>query len=371
MRTLPSTLTVYYDKEKAVEVWQSKANTHFLFAYEEPYDDPEKGTYYAYLVLTLMEYIRLNQHPNIPRRWHEAIHARLPAKLYADIEFDEAGITFETGEERRRDIQGQIQTRLKTHFGVENPPEPLILDATLPTKYSVHLIYPIWFESPEHVRKFMDGMEGVDMHYPTGESIIWMRCAYSHKWNKQNPLLVRGSTDVQHATFDLHVFAPTVITIWREKDQDAPYGSLFPKGEDLFSVDLSSSDTGERGKQLGVVKGYTPTHTHAKRIIEYIIRTKSPKKKRPTFKEKCLTVYDNGSWEYHLWSVLFCTNKNRTHRSNTMYIGSRDSRRVWYRCLDPECRSTIYFEEDFTDIAYQIAPPTQEMLSTAAVYLFQ
>jgi hypothetical protein len=111
-----------------------------------------------------------------------------------------------------------------------------------------------------------------------------------------------------------------------------------------------------------------PVAIQAQKIIDYIRRHKSPNPKQ--FRVTYFRIAVDGSWECHISPGLYCLNENRSHARNNTFIGSRDSRRVWYRCIDPKCRETIYFDEDFTAIVHPNRP-SDEVLKRAAEYCFQ
>jgi hypothetical protein len=71
-----------------------------------------------------------------------------------------------------------------------------------------------------------------------------------------------------------------------------------------------------------------------------------------SFEVTSMHVEPDGSWEFVATPPLYCCTKGGKHASNCMYIGSRDSIRVYYRCPDIHCRETIYFDHDFRAIAY-------------------
>lgn len=341
-----------------VRRWRAAPPDHHLFAYEQPSSSSGGKNYMEFHLLSLDQLIAHQRNIYKPRRWQESIHPDQMLKLMIDIDRD--GWTFEQGEAERVLLQQEVAARLEARLGITPCPEPLILDATIPEKYSVHLIYPIWFESPRHVHQLLHQMPfAMDNHpYPLGTTNVWMRMAFSKKVGKENCLVPRWRPDVG-VIFNLEVFCQTSITLWSESEK---YRHLLPKPTTVYALELLPLYQGLGGGG-GAFVSESPAHDSANRILNYIKRMVSCDSRKIRFTK--LQVKQNGSWECTVSPPLFCANKGRQHKSHNMYIGSKDSMRVWYLCPDPDCRTTVYLPMDFTDVAYPNRP-SDALLEQAA-----
>lgn len=350
---------------RAVRKLRASPPDHLLVAYEtdegggKPVMDHQVYSYFAFFSM-------LYNRDRLPL-WHESIHPDRPCKLFLDI--DRKGLSIEKGEIELLAIKQEIAARLEKRLGITPAPEPLILDASTPIKYSVHLIYPIWFETPRHICEFLHEMPfDIDRQpYPINDTPTFMRFAFSKKVGKENYLIPRWRPDVG-IVFDLEVFCQSTITLWSESDA---YKRLLPRPEHIYSLELDvyksvGAGSGSWGRGNYVTQG--PAHDAANRILNYIQRMISCDSSKIKF--KYLKVKENGSWECVATPPLFCHLKGMQHKSNNTYIGSSDSKHVWYRCPDANCRVTIFLPIDFTEVVSPNALPSAELLDQAAQLAF-
>jgi hypothetical protein len=81
----------------------------------------------------------------------------------------------------------------------------------------------------------------------------------------------------------------------------------------------------------------------AERILDYLSVMRGP------FKREEIELDGPRGWECVVRPGLFCQARGGHHRRQNGYIGSRDGRRVYYRCPDEECAVKSFFWEDFTN----------------------
>jgi hypothetical protein len=338
--------------EKKVD--DGKFVTHILVKYEYPRSDGT-GTYYWSYVCTLSEFIAIQRDPAFTHclQWHETIHPSLPCKGFADVDFP--GVSIEEGNGRVVIMVCHMKSRMQKKLGMEHVPDPYIYDSHREGKYSVHIIFPIWFETPLHVYELFKDIPGIDLQcYPLHDTPKSLRFPYSHKYGHTASLIERSARD---SVFDIASFARGCVTIQSEEEEWKPY---FPMADSYISFPLTIARSFETLGMKPNMIHHPPTFQVMQRIVDYIRRTKSPNPRKCRL--LCPRTFPNGSWDCVLSPGLYCHGRNGTHKRQSTYIGSDDSKRVWYRCPDINCRITLYFEEDFSLIAHPVPRPSLEEL---------
>ncbi len=345
-----------YDLEATLAEYKARANPNLrIVGYDTPFTD-KPGCYKKYSIVDMNVFMKsyCAWPQRIQRRWHEAILRDAPCKLFADIEFEDDLLPGAEGKLTK--ILAEITKALGERVGLKEVPEPFITEATTPVKFSVHITYPtIWFATPQHLHELVKNITGIDTGpytSATNETCQFMRMPYSEKYQKRNPLVLRPRPGFPSNT-NTQVLSPEIIcsclATWYAPDQESSpdFYEFMPRPTQIYRLAgaMEASRRSQYADEISLEEG-DEVRGRAQRVLEHMKLTHGQ------FTTGSIKVKQDGSWECFINPPLPCPTKGRMHRSHQMYLGSIDSRRVFFRCPDPECRTTTFLPDDFTAIAY-------------------
>lgn len=343
-----------------------------------------RRTYYMAQILPLYQFLQQYMENPSERFWHEIVLPERPCRLYVDIEF--YNIDFAEAEGRRMLVEAEVARRLDD-LGAKQPlqqqarapsikslgkQKPLRFDASVPGKYSVHLVYPdVWFASGRDAGAFMQDVTFVDMHYPVRNKPVWFRMPYSEKRGRDNPLLPRKKgleVPQTKAALNTEILARALVSTWSLDDSgSSPLARSFPpppRAEHLYKVALPvpAEDAAwsrpavsllPPGEQREVAE---ELRCRAERVLEYLRLAYSPSADQCHFYG--FATDERGGWSCIATPGFFCHAAGRTHRANNVYIHSPDAATVYMACPDAECRRRFYFrDEDFARFSHTLPDP--------------
>ncbi len=291
------------------------------------------------------------------RLTHEAILKDAPIKVFVDVEYEEKGGYKLDGTEaaKMRAIQVQVEDAMRSDLGISPVPTPITVDATTPTKFSRHLVYPIWMTNPQHLRALVKHIPGLDLApycSAKNRTCKFLRMPYSEKIGKGNPLLPLGEPlPNKGESIDPELMCAGLLT-WIITDPTSKYYDFLRPPDVIYS--MSAQKMGTAGTMFGGMGGVglslqagKEVEGRAHRILEHLRMT------RAQFAESNMEIKKSGAWECTIVPPFPCPTKvGGKHSSHSMFVGSYDSRKVYIRCPGNACRVTIYLPEDFTSIAF-------------------
>lgn len=308
-----------------------------------------------YTVIPKNKFVSFYNKTTTFRNYHEAIFPFMPCKLFVDL--DGKDVKMELGESLRKIVQAEIANRLCTRYlmAPDSIPLPLILDGSRDGKYSVHIVYDIWVESPRHVAEILspyilpDHPDFIDMsRYPTSETPIWFRMPYSvyepkpgeeikdvdstailprieakYKRDKTD-LLIKGCVSVGMCT------PPEVLTL-------------------VFPLPVEKVIAGSRTVVLSESTAKN-LNEGIHRVLDYIKLVQGI-----NFQAYKIRAPDRFSWTCIVKPGLICPHKRTRdgdlyHSTHHMFLGFEDGSRLYQQCPGNGCSKRIYWDEDFTNL---------------------
>lgn len=268
-----------------------------------------------------------------PRYWHEYYLPDKPVRLYMDVDDKQMLPTWDAFIAK---LCSKVNELLQAEY------TPIVLQNHKPNKFSVHLLWPKWFETPRHLHAFMtlikaavDNDERLDMavYSKSSKTAGCLRSPYSEKRDSPGALIPAGASP----EFDRVKFLESLIT-YGNTAENMISSEWFPIAPSTRAL---VHDTNEfRAKALERLEEWLREFWGVDRVLE----------------TQALDV-NTGEWIWTMQPGVWCTKARRRHvRNRTMLRGTiafDAVASVELMCLDPECKEWIACKEfDWSKIMF-------------------
>jgi hypothetical protein len=250
------------------------------------------------------------------RLWHEVVYPDRPCRLFVDCE---KGLAQGEPAVDLGALVAGVTGAVRQLTGSEEA--PLVLVGTRPGKFSVHLVWDLWFEAPAHVRELVRAIPlsaslGIPLDlqvYPCGSAPRTFRMPFSTKMPSNSPLLPLGGP----ASFDREVFVRGLVGFHQKHSAALPalpsplrvYGELSPKRQ--RSLEGSGEVPGPVDRWMRCVY--------------------------PEYAASSCKVKEDGA--YSCVTNFFCEVSGKFHKSNKCYFHGDPLGALVMVCANEECRA--------------------------------
>lgn len=272
-----------------------------------------------------------NSYSKTPNRFvHESIHGNRKCRLYMDIDGATVGATSITKVNQvAADIHDLVIEDLRQYDMVVAPPE--VMTGCYPGKFSVHLVWDVWFTTPTHCRGFVERIverftahQGLKIDcaiYKSQKAVGTLRMAYSKKRKINVPLI-----PVTAHRFSIAAWARTLVTF---HEGMAGISGLPPKPE-FVPIKLRVPMGPQSIRTLGELSQSEEVLCARYREITLDWLAKSS----PSIS----LMHQNDS---KIQIRTYCRRARKIHASNTMFVSTRSNARVVLHCQGTECRCDV------------------------------
>ena len=318
-----------------------------------------------YLTCSLDEFWEFYQDLNSERKCHyEVIVSERQAKLYADLEFDQAVNSEKDGVLMTKTIIEIVQRQLKSEFSLDIcSSDCLILDSSNSKKFSVHLVFfKVIFVTNQAIKIFMKKLvsslssqenELLQVKSKSGERTLFLdssvysknrnfRIFLSSKFGDRRPLVLSNadtsSLDLlkkysSSAEVDKIIFRRSIITNVDEEAKSV-LGANQTEAEDTLETSSRIECSDLQPKSLDAAVELNPEEQEFQKVYDFVQSLVQPGKIR-----KCLS--NDKMVRFEISGFKYCHQADREHSSNHIFfVYFKSSRLLEQSCYSDKCRKS-------------------------------
>lgn len=277
---------------------------------------------------------------------HEVIPPGYPVRLFLDIEMEKKELIPEECEA----LFARLLIDVRDTFIIETKRDkkslgvPIILDASkYPTKFSVHVVFPnAWFIDSGHLGRFIRPIatryppKFIDIGVYRENSISQLRLPYTSRPSDPTRVFRPRKGPKKLTAWDWEFFVKCCVgcTIATPEEDLISFGEQEPKRQRSFG------GGGGGGGGDGI------PYDEVNRVIGYLEIIHGPVRIQNTRSGDGI-----GSWTCKVFPGLFCETRAREkgdgyHQQTSTIIGKDSYGKLYYMCMDDQCRTRQYFREN-------------------------
>lgn len=306
--------------KEAHDALKEKGDGYIIVPQEYIYSRNPKRRYFVMTVEELCEEMTVI---GSPRAFQEYINPDVKCRIYIDTE----GSVILNEEEIKTFVDlvmEKMTVYLVTKHSIHSPPPPSVLSACRSDKTSFHFIWPVWFESPFHVRGIIEevfpepimGMTFDLNVYPCGNCGKTLRLPYCGKMFRKKEVYKLTPLFSEDKKFNKDVFLQSSVTFNYRNDEEVH--TTDKKKSPRLSIHAEIS---EENRDMLV-----PLFEWLE-IIE------------PVF--ECSHIQIRMDKSFIFKTKMFCPFARRIHKSNIGYIFGDKYGSVKYSCFDEDCKHQV------------------------------
>jgi hypothetical protein len=285
--------------------------------------------------------VRNNYLYSTPMFNHEVLYPDRECKLYMDCEL--VGTETPALDLYVSTIHEQVVLRLEETENYEiKLLKPQVISAIRTNKFSVHLIWDIWFKSPSHVLEFLKPIVEKNLFsvtidvqvYPTNSAAKCLRMCWSGKVSCNSDCILKPYPKCESEDLDIPKFIDSLVTfdILNYDPENTSHKRVYVKETNIKKFENAT---------------FNVCNTEMS-IYKYNIITRWLSLISPVFNAQGLCTKNDDS--IYFITTFYCGTSKKWHNKNLTYISDNINGSIENCCTDQECRIKKKFDFSLFDL---------------------